>query len=454
MAAGGRDLGEVGHDSWYSAEEIRRYSEFLTGDSSRDQRNFRALLATVSDTIGEVEIERLLRKLLDHTLAATGAERALLLLGEPGEELFVRLARDRQGRDLVPIPPHSRTIPNQVVESGQPVLRRVDSEGETLSISHSIAAMRLRQVMCAPLRARGRTLGALYVDSTMRGPPLSPADLMLFNAQAGLLGMALERHRFMRQTLEVQAVRSQLRLARKIQASLLPQSPHRLGVLDLAGISDPSDRVGGDYFDYFGLDNGRVALTIGDVSGHGVGPALMMANARAMLRSMIMLRGSLGGIYGLMNRALSRELSAGMFVSLFAAIHDPARERLEFQNAGLNAPLLYDPRTREFRPIESNAPALGVIEDISAGPCPTVRVTPGELLVCYTDGVTEARDADGGFYGEERLREAIERSARASDAPSEMVPALRRDLDAFVGGRPASDDVTIMIARFGTPGGH
>jgi serine phosphatase RsbU (regulator of sigma subunit) len=433
---------------WYSQEELSAFSEFLTGDSERDQRNFRTLLATVTELLGEPDIELLLRKLLAHAIETTRSERGILLLLDSRGELEIRISQDFRGHDLGPHPPMSRTIPQSVIREGRPVLSRVSGDGDVLEMTQSVAAMRLRQVMCAPLRARGKTLGAIYVDSTLRGPPQSLADLMLFHAQAGLMGLALESHRLMRQQFEMQAIRQQLRLARKIQQKLLPESPSQFSGLRLAGISEASDQVGGDYFDYFSLDIERTGLSVGDVSGHGVASALIMANVRATLRSLLLTRGSLGGVYGLMNRALCNDLSEGRFVSLFVAVFDPRQMTLEFQNAGHPAPILYTPESGEMIEIESNAPALGILDEISAGPCPTIPVRKGDWLITYTDGVTEAHDADRQLYGDERLKALIRRTITPESKPDDLMGAVQNELREWSAGRAQGDDVTLVAAHF------
>ncbi|MEE8105318.1 MAG: SpoIIE family protein phosphatase [Planctomycetota bacterium] len=432
---------------WFTQEQLSRFSEFLTGDPARDQRNIQALLGTVSDTIGEMDLDTMLGKLVDQAIRTTGSERAILLLYEEGH-LEVRIARDHKGGDLGPNPELSRKVPRAVALKGTPMQDRVASDGEVLDLTESVHAMRLRQVMCAPLTARGRTLGVMYVDSTVGGPAHSAADLLLFNAQCGLMAMAIESNRLLHQTIEAQEARNQLALARDIQRRLLPDGPATIAGVELAGVSDPFEKVGGDYFDYFPLDLDRVGLSVGDVSGHGVGPALIMSDVRAHLRSLLQLRGSLGGLYGILNRALYNDLGGGMFVSLFVAVYDRRQRRLEFQNAGHNPPLVYRPDTDTYYSIASNAPAFGLLDELSAGPCPSVTLEAGDYLVCYTDGVTEMPGPNSELYGEDRLKERVRTSIRKGvTAPADLVATIRADLAEYRGSLPPRDDVTLLIAR-------
>lgn len=448
-----KDIPPIPRNPFFTREDLERFAECLTGDSERDQRCFRTLMATVSEVLGETELEGLLVRLVDRTVQTTGTERGiLLLLEEDGlreeDRLKVKIARDAQGRDLGPDVPLSRTIPLQVLKSERPIQARVGGEGEPLDLTHSVASLRLRQVMCAPVRARGRTLGVIYADSTLSGPAFTVADLMLFHVLAGLMGMAIENNRNFHATVEAREMSHQLRVARDIQRRLLPASPARIGTTLLAGLSEPSDRVGGDYFDYFPIDAQRVGLSVGDVSGHGIGPALIMSNVRAHLRSLLQTRRSLGGLYGLMNRALCADISEGMFVSIFVAVYHPDRMVLEFQNAGHTAPILYRPSEDRIREIPSNAPALGILDEVSAGPCPTITVQRGDFLVCYTDGVTERRNRKGELFGEQRVLEIVRSSIRAGADPEGVVRALRETCEAHAEGLPPRDDVTLVAARF------
>lgn len=447
MGKAGEESRPLPHGPWFSQEELGRFAEFLTGDSARDQRNFMTLLATVTEVLGEPDFDALLNKLVDHVIMTTRSERGLLLFLSEGE-LRVHVARDKRRRNLAPDTSISRTICNMVLERNEPVFQRVSDEHEGRSISQSVAAMRLRQVMCAPLRARGRMLGVVYVDSTLSGPAPKDADLVLFHAQAGLMGMAIQNHRLFHETLEKHAMEHQLRVARHIQKQLLPRSPSVFGGIEFAGFSEPSDRVGGDYFDYFQLDQARVGMSVGDVSGHGIGPALIMANVRAHLRSLLFTRLSLSGLYGMMNQALCNDLADGMFVSLFVCVYDMKRHVLEFQNAGHTAPLIYSPERDDFREIHSNAPALGIIDDLSAGPCPSLRVSEGDVFVCYTDGVSEMHNRRGELFGEDGIKTCIRETVARGEGPSAVIESIRDACHKHAEGLPPRDDVTIVATRF------
>jgi len=438
---------ELSDSSWFRPDELSSYAKFLTGDSSHDQRSFITLMEMITEMISEPNYQTLLRRMVSTILRLNSAERGILMLRR-GDRYVTRVAIDSDGNDLGSTPPVARSVIDGVIRSGRPIIERVDDSHQVLDLSHSVAAMRLRQLMCAPLRAGRETLGVIYVDSRIMGMPRTREDLSLFNAQAGLLAMAVMNHRLLRETLATREMQHELQTARQIQTGLQPVSPTEYAGVQLAGRSDPSSRVGGDYFDFIPIDQNRCALVIGDVSGHGIGPALIMANVRAHLRSLLLTRGRLSGLYGFMNRALCEDLTNGMFVSLFVGLYDAETRTLEFQNAGQIPPLVYSPQDDQFIEIESNAPALGIIDDMSAGPCPSMRIREGDYLVCVTDGVTEAPSETDDLYGDDRLKSLLRGLAREGASPEVIVERIRDDVVQFRGALPARDDVTICVARF------
>ncbi len=431
---------------WFSEEEVHYYAEFLSGVSSASQRNFRTLIATVSEVIGETELDALLRKLLAHAIRTTGAERGILLLLEGGR-LAVRVALDRHGASLGEVADYSHSVPESVVSENKPVIAEVSGSQQVLGLSESVSWLRLRQLMCAPLRARGRVLGAVYVDSRLEGKPRTDADLMLFHAQAGLMGLAIENHRLFREAWEAQDVQRQLATAREIQLRLLPRSPARIGEVDLVAVNLIAAQVGGDYCDYMPLEGGRLGLAIGDVSGHGVAPALMMSDVRGHLRSALLTRPTLDGVHVALNEELHDELTDGMYVALFVAIHDPKSRSLAYRNAGHVAPLLYSPARDRFEVLDRTGPVLGLF---ASGPAAarTLAVEPGDCLICCTDGVLDRPDPAGDLYGVERLREAVRTASRKGAGATDIAAAIRGDSEVHACGRPLRDDFTLLVARF------
>jgi serine phosphatase RsbU (regulator of sigma subunit) len=258
-----------------------------------------------------------------------------------------------------------------------------------------------------------------------------------FNEMAGNLEETRVRE------LAAQRMEEELRLARVIQDRLLPSGPPALDRLELAGMSLPAREVGGDYYDYLLLDDGRLGLAVADVSGKGTPAALLMSAFRASLRSQDL--GALGPAEALarINRFIHSSVDPGKFITAFLALIDPATGEIRFANAGHDAPLIVS-SVGAVSELTGGGLILGLLPQIVYEEARTV-LDPGALLAIFTDGVPEARGPEEEFYGAERLAEVLCRHrARPCD---EILHHLTEEIAAFSGTGPQSDDITVILAR-------
>ncbi len=255
------------------------------------------------------------------------------------------------------------------------------------------------------------------------------------------MAVGLERGRQLE--IERRHIEDELALARRIQARLLPPGPPDVPGLDLAGSTESAREVGGDYYDFLPLGDGRVALVIADVSGKGVGAALLMSAFRASLMSQDLAREPVAAVLARLNRFLHHSVEPGKFVTAFLGVLDGASGRFVYSNAGHNAPLVVSADGTVAR-LEAGGLILGIFEDV-AYETGEAALAPGDRLVLFTDGVTEAMDEHDEQWGEERLIELVRASADLGSAAllGRIVEAVRR----FEGARGASDDVTLVVAR-------
>jgi phosphoserine phosphatase RsbU/P len=217
------------------------------------------------------------------------------------------------------------------------------------------------------------------------------------------------------------------------------------GRIALHAAMRPAREVGGDFYDFFTIDGNRLVMVIGDVSGKGVPASLFMAMTRTVIRLVARQDDDLAAGIGRANALLSADNDSAMFVTLFYGVLDLASGRLTYCNCGHNPPqVLRGDGGSEGLPL-TGLP-LGVLEEADYA-TRTVDLAPGDRLFLYTDGVTEANDAEGGEFGEARLSAALD--ALRDAAPSDMVDGIVRRVDAFAAGAPQADDITCLALLYG-----
>ena len=252
---------------------------------------------------------------------------------------------------------------------------------------------------------------------------------------------------------ERQRLKHALLLAMEIQRHLLPAESPAVDGVDLAGAADYCDETGGDYFDFprtWSLPQGRVAMTVGDVTGHGIGAALLMATARAVLRSHADREETPDAILAMVNRALARDATAGKFMTLYYGVLEPATGRLVYSNAGQGGCFVVRGGDGAVKEMPACGPPLGVAPDL-AFPTATVEgLRPGDLVALVTDGVWEQRDPGDADFGMDRLAAWL-RDHRGLGA-QEIARGLIEDVRRFRGTAPQTDDITVVVAKLAKAG--
>jgi sigma-B regulation protein RsbU (phosphoserine phosphatase) len=420
--------------------------DFLTGDAEKDSRNVRILLGAVEELYGLRTLEELMESAVDRAIQVTGAERGMLLLTDAAGVLKTRVARSSDRENLPLDTRYSGTVVNKVSTSGEASLTMDTADEHTGSLSDSILAMRLLSVMGVPLPIKGRSLGVLYVDSTAKVKEFTTSELSVFKALGGLIALAVENGRLLARKAEQERIKRELLVAQKIQERLLPTDLAQPEGFDLAGTNWPCDETSGDYFDVIPYGDGRLALVVGDVSGHGLGPALIMASTRALLHSSLVTRPDLADVVHTINVYLERDIPANAFMSFFLASLDPTKRTFEYVSAGHNPPLL---RAADgtIQELGRTGPVLGVLPEAGYTVAGPHTLASGAVLMLYTDGIFEANDGHGEMYGEERLQASFAAHSEAGASATAILDGVLADLRAFVGAQPFDDDVTCLIVR-------
>ncbi len=430
-------------------------TQFLTGDSSADRRTVQVLLeaiAAVSD--GSRDLEALLVDIVDRSIEVTKAERGLLLLRGADDEggLDVRVARSRGGKPLEGDKRFSTTIAGKVLDEAQAVRATVQSESEALDLGRSVYDLKLRAVMAVPLSVPGapavgrQASGVLYVDSRAATRQFSQRDLSLFAALGQHISIALENARLHLDSLEKVRLEQSLELASVIQHDLMPDVPTVAGY-DLHGWYRPAERTGGDFYDFSKARDGRLAIAVGDVTGHGIGPALITASAQASMRSYLRFLSKPGEIMTMLNQDLCERIQDGRFVTMWLGLLAP-EGTLEQLNAGHAQVLLWRKAEGAVHTFTKNGPALGMIDDETYEGSEPIQLEQGDVLVVYTDGLTEARSPSNpeSFLGEQGLSEALAAAAADGLSAGEITERLVQ-LVLELCEEVREDDMTLVIVR-------
>jgi sigma-B regulation protein RsbU (phosphoserine phosphatase) len=391
--------------------------------------------------------------ILDRACEIVRAARASILLADPHTGVL-RIAAARgisaEQAATVRVRPGEGVV-GKVMRTGQAVVvddaRSLESGGRTADdryASRSFISIPLRVFdpeelsgAAAGAASRRRPVGVLNMTDKADARPFTSGDMKLLSALASQAAVLLDNTR-------LAGIEKEIGLARTIQATLLPQSPPRIPGAELAGVCLPARNVGGDYYDLLSLPGGRACILVADVSGHNVGAALMMAVTRAALRAEIDRGDDPAEVLARANRLLDGDLArAELFVSVFVAIYDPPRRLLSWASAGHNPGMLLRSGASAPETLDAEGMLFGVLGD-AAFERREATLADGDLLLLYTDGLTEARNPAGEMFGEPRLEAAL--AAAAARATAEVPRALIDAVDAHTGAAP-DDDRTAVVLR-------
>jgi sigma-B regulation protein RsbU (phosphoserine phosphatase) len=245
----------------------------------------------------------------------------------------------------------------------------------------------------------------------------------------------------------VEAHEADLRLAREVQSRLFPKGGSPLAGFDVAGVSHPAEAAGGDYFDYIPMPDGCLGIVIGDVSGHGLASALLMAETRACLRALAMTRTDVGEILALLNRTLCDDIPEDYFITLLFARIDPRTRSLVYSSAGHTTGYILAASGVVKAVLDSTALPLGIYPQADFPSSPPFALSPGDQILFLTDGIVEASAPDGTLFGTERPLRMVRLSAHES--AHFMVENLYHAVRAFTRNAPQLDDITAVIVRVG-----
>jgi sigma-B regulation protein RsbU (phosphoserine phosphatase) len=307
---------------------------------------------------------------------------------------------------------------------------------------------RTRSILCLPLIGNGgRLMGVIQVLNKKDQAGFDEADGSLLAGLSAHITVALERARLIEAYVEKERMEEALKLAHDIQMSMLPKVfppfPER-HEFDIFAAIAPAKEVGGDFYDFFFIDEDRLCFAVGDVSGKGVPAALFMAVTKTLFKAIASRMGNPSDILSRLNEEICRDNDSGMFVTLFCGILNNRTGQFDYSNGGHNLPY-YLSRTG-VKPLEkTGGRVLGLVEKSVYGSGRLV-LGPGETIFLYTDGVTEAMDVTGNFFSDQRLERFLAQAQ--SSPPRQLIEDLVKEVKVFSAQAPQSDDITALALRY------
>lgn len=417
----------------------------------------RAVLDLARSLESSFSIDEVLAQVVDTALAVTGAERGFLLLRSTAG-LEMRVARHRKGHKLhendLRVP---RGVIRRALERRRELLHMNFEPAGNEKLGGTIADLDLRSVVCVPLvRIRAgqgetttivasgdSTVGVLYMDSRLTAADLAGGNRELLQTLAIEASTVLENARLLEEERAKQAMEEELKLARTIQQSLLPSSLPSTGWIRATGSSVATHQVGGDYFDVARVTPDCWSVVVADVSGKGVSSALLASLLEGALIAATDHPSALNRRMERLNGFLLERTGGEKYATIFyALLHEDGK--LSYVNAAHCPPMVVRSGA-ELSELEASGMPVGLLDGATFEVAER-QLAPGDKLIIYSDGVTEAQDPAGGFFGKQRLRELA--AAHASGTCAEVHDAIQRAVTAFTEGAAQSDDITLVVLEF------
>lgn len=408
-----------------------------------EQGDLLALISKVGVTLlASATLDETLRQVARLVFEAVPAERCLIMLrDDASRDLKMRAAEMRDRRPDVGEVRVSRAIIEEVVGQGRSVLTS-DAQHDPRFRSSTVTFQGIRSVLAVPLGVGERIFGLIYADSPLATSRFTEDHLKVLTTLGSVAAIRVENARLIEEHLEQQGLEREMQLAREIQQRFQPTAPPSVAGYELQGISFPSYQIGGDYYDFILCQDGRLVVALGDVSGKGTSAALLMSSLHAAVHAQVAACRPIAETVGAVNRYLADNTPPNRFVTLFYAELDAVTGSLSFINAGHNPPII--------------AHASGTTEQLGSGGLPLgimdlpyregrTTLQPGDVLVAYSDGVTEQQNSKGEEFGTTRLQNVITQNLDRSAAG--IRDKIEAALSAFAQGTPAGDDITLLIVK-------
>ena len=448
----------LGENINYRQKHYEDHEAVLRG--VRDQRRMQVLFTVTAKISAILDLERLLNELLGLIFDVLPADRGSILMFDPrNRRLRTMASRARSGQTVkVKI---SKTIVKEVLRTKESLLTADAQRDQRLDLATSIVDEGIRSALCVPLVRQDQILGIIFLDTVDSAREFTKDDCDLLTAIAMQSAMALENARLVKEMGDRERIQHELNLATMIQKQLLPKKLPRSRLVEVYGKMIPAKEMSGDYFDFMDhaddgsafQGHGNFHLCIGDVSGKGLPAGLVMIMARCYLRPLSRIHRSPKQILTEANRLLYPDTRKDMFMSALVLYWSDQLGKFVWSGAGHEHLIVYRARTRRAEAIKAGGCVLAAVRE--AGQVfqeHELFLEPGDALVLYTDGVTEAKNPRGEFFAEdglEPLTRLIELYGHLS--AKDLLEAVLWELKQFIGGAEQADDITVVTVKRPAP---
>lgn len=414
--------------------------------SAKPEVKLMALLEITTNLGKAISVEDILPKVLDSLFKIfVQADRGFIVM-RPKPDAPVAVVEEKARKAALEEKMRiSRTIVEQAMDSQQAILSADAASDERFGMAQSIAEFQIRSMICAPMiNSEGESIGVIQIDTLNQRSRFTDEDLEVLAAVASQAAVAIDNAVMHQQVLAQKALQRDLELAKRMQRALLPSSPPQAEGYHFFDYYESAREVGGDYYDYVPLPNGRFGVVVGDVAGKGVSAAILMARLSSDVRMYLASESDLGQAVSKINASFSRQDWEDRFVTMIYAIVDPATGEMTMANAGHMSPLLRHANGEVIEIAEEIAGLpIGVVDDYEFETL-TRTLEPGDFVTIFTDGFSEAMNSNRDLYGTERLIEAVGSGGVSID---ELGDYILKDVRSFVDGFDQSDDM--CLACFG-----
>jgi len=410
----------------------------------REQKVLFVLNEVSQALIYHFPLDKLLDHIMDLIIQNIPMDRGVLMLkeGEPFQLVpkVVRIVDPGLRNQNIQV---SRTILNTALAKNSSILLSDIQSDSFFKEQASVVRSNVRSAMCVPMWNNEEIVGIVYADRASIVNAFTEDDLKLLTLLANVAAVKIENARLFEQSLEKCRMEREMAVAAQIQRNFLPREEPRLEGYEICGGNRGCYQIGGDYYDFIPLEDGRLGVAIADVSGCGVGPSLLMASLRASLHAELGTRTGVTSLASRLNAFVHKSSESHTFITFFFGILDPAAGEMTYVNAGHNPPILLE-AGGGVRRLDSTGFCLGMFSgvDYTSG---SACLVPGDLLCLFTDGITEGRKADREDFGEERLI-ALLRGSAGLDAQAVMAKVFE-EVQKFTACADPSDDMTLVLVR-------